>query len=361
VANAQSRSVTEDGSVAITLTGSDVEGSTLGYFVVAAPTHGILSGTAPNITYTPAANYFGVDSFSFKVNDGTADSATATVNLTVTPVNDAPVANALSLSTAEDTATAITLTGTDADGDTLLYSVLTAPAHGTLTGTAPNLTYAPATNYFGPDSFNFRVNDGQVNGNTATVSITVNSVNDAPVANGQAVTTIYNTAKAITLTGSDLEGGALTYSIVSGPTNGTLSGAAPNLTYMPSIGSAGADSFTFRANDGGSNSASAAVSITTQNPAGIPPAPSSLHVTVPTASNTLVLNWSCTATNEDGFEIERSLSSGSGWSQIATTGINTLIFTNTGLTSGTRYYYRVRSYNRLGDSAYSNTVNQKPR
>jgi len=64
----------------------------------------------------------------------------------------------------------------------------------------------------------------------------------------------------------------------------------------------------------------------------------------------------CTATNEDGFKIERSLSSGSGWSQIATTGINTLTFTNTGLTSGTRYYYRVRSYNAAGNSAYSNAV-----
>src|SRR6185295_6696164 len=65
-----------------------------------------------------------------------------------------------------------------------------------------------------------RVNDGQVNGNTATVSITVLAVNDAPVANAQSVTVTYNTPKAITLTGSDLEGIALTYSIVDGPTNG---------------------------------------------------------------------------------------------------------------------------------------------
>jgi hypothetical protein len=113
-------------------------------------------------------------------------------------------------------------------------------------------------------------------------------------------------------------------------------------------------------NDGSSNSVAATVSLTTLNPTGIPSAPSGLSVTVPAALGTLILNWNCSATNEDGFKIERSLSSGSGWSEIATTGINIHTFTNTGLTSGTRYYYRVRSYNRLGNSAYSNTVNQKP-
>ncbi len=153
----------------------------------------------------------------------------------------------------------------------------------------------------------------------------------------------------------------MTYNIETAPTNGTLSGTAQNIIYTPAVGSAGADFFTFRANDGSSNSAAATVSITTLNPVGISAAPTSLNVTVPTATGTLVLKWSCTATNEDGFKIERSLSSGSGWSQIAMTEINVHSFTNSGLTSGTRYYYRVRSYNRLGNSAYSNTVNNKPR
>ena len=90
-------------------------------------------------------------------------------------------------------------------------------------------------------------------------------------------------------------------------------------------------------------------------------APTALAVTVPTATGTLILNWSCTATNEDGFKVERSLNGSSGWSQISTTGINIHTFTNTGLTSNTRYYYRVRGYNRLGDSAYSGTVNAKAR
>src|SRR5438067_7133515 len=104
------------------------------------------------MTYTPAANYNGPDSFTFKANDGTVDSAIATVAVTVTPVNDAPVATAQSVTTNQDTAKAISLTASDVDGDTLTYAVVTAPAHGTLSGVAPNLTYTPAAGYNGPDS-----------------------------------------------------------------------------------------------------------------------------------------------------------------------------------------------------------------
>ena len=67
----------------------------------------------------------------------------------MTAVNDAPVANAQSVTTNEDTAKAITLSGSDVDGNPLTYSVVTQPAHGALSGTAPNLTYTPAANYNG--------------------------------------------------------------------------------------------------------------------------------------------------------------------------------------------------------------------
>src|SRR5205823_4254869 len=120
----------------------------------------------------------GPDSFTFKVNDGTADSNEATVSITVNPINDPPVALGQSVTTDEDTPKAITLTGSDVEGDPLTYSIVDGPAHGTLTGTAPSLTYSPSQDYNGSDSFTFKVNDGTVDGNTATVSITINSVND---------------------------------------------------------------------------------------------------------------------------------------------------------------------------------------
>src|SRR2546430_1413871 len=262
VANAQSVTTAEDTAKAITLTASDVDGDALTYSIVSGPSHGSLSGAAPNVTYTPAANYNGSDSFTFKANDATIDSAAATISITVTAVNDAPVANAQSVTTAEDTAKAITLTASDVDGDALTYSIVSGPSHGSLSGAAPNVTYTPAANYNGSDSFTFKANDGTIDSAAATISITVTAVNDAPVANAQSVTTAEDTAKAITLTASDVDGDTLTYSIVCGPSHGSLSGAAPNVTYTPAANYNGPDSFTFKANDGAVDSAAATVSIT---------------------------------------------------------------------------------------------------
>ena len=182
--------------------------------------------------------------------------------LTVTPPNTAPVANARSVSTAEDTGLPIALTGSDMDGNPLTCTIVTHPANGTLSGTAPNVTYTPASNYYGPDSFTFKVNDGMVDSDPATVSITVTAVNDAPVATPQTVSAMQTTAKAITLAGNDVEGSALTYSIVTPPANGTLSATAPNVTYTPAANYYGPDGFTFKVNDGFIDSAPATVSIT---------------------------------------------------------------------------------------------------
>lgn len=262
VAGPQTVTTEQDVSLAITLTGTDVDGDALAFAVQQGPSHGALSGTAPNLTYTPAAGYVGSDSFAFTVDDGSVTSAPATVDITVTPVNHPPVAYATTAETAEDTPVAITLTGFDPDGDPLTYSVATGPSHGTLSGVAPNLTYTPSANVHGSDSFTFVVSDGKLSSDSATVSISVTPVNDAPIAHPQSVTTEQATPVAITLTGSDIEGSALTFQVVTAPLHGSLSGTPPNLTYTPASGFAGDDAFTFKANDGELDSALATVSIT---------------------------------------------------------------------------------------------------
>src|SRR5205814_4003874 len=262
VADSQSVTTNEDTAKPITLSGSDPEGDALTYTITTNPSHGVLSGTAPNVTYIPGANYNGGDSFAFKANDGTVDSVAVIVSITVFPINDAPVADSQPVTTNEDTAKAITLSGSDVDDDALTYSVTSNPSHGVLSGTAPNVTYTPGVNYNGSDSFTFNVNDGTVNSVSATVSLTVSPVNDAPVAASQSVTTVQNTAKAITLSGSDVDGDTLTYTITSNPTHGGLSGTAPNLTYTPTPTYDGSDSFTFKVNDGQVDSAATTVSIT---------------------------------------------------------------------------------------------------
>lgn len=183
IAEAQAIEVAEDGTLAITLAGSDVEGDTLTFEVKSQPVNGTLTGTAPNLTYTPNSDFHGSDAFTFVVNDGTVDSDEATIRITVTPVNDAPIALSQTVEVAEDGSVRISLAGTDVDGDTLT-ELKSQPAHGTLVGAAPNLTYSPSPDFHGADSFTFVVNDGTVESAPATISITISPVNDAPIAEG---------------------------------------------------------------------------------------------------------------------------------------------------------------------------------
>ncbi len=262
VAYGQSVSTLRDTPLDITLSGSDPDGNPLTYSVVTSPGQGVLSGTPPDVTYTPASGYTGTDSFTFKVNDGTVDSAPATVSISVTAPNVPPVANAQSVTTNEDTTKGIVLSGSDADGDPLTYQVTANPSHGSLSGTKPNLTYTPSANYNGSDSFTFKVNDGQADSAPATVSITVIAVNDAPAASAQSLSTSCNTPKAITLAGSDVDDDPLAFLVGTGPAHGALSGTPPALTYTPATGYSGADSFTFTVYDGQLSSAPASVNLT---------------------------------------------------------------------------------------------------
>ena len=88
-------------------------------------------------------------------------------------VNDSPVAGAQAVSTGEDTAIQIMLSGSDVDGDSLTYNIVDSPWHGTLSGIAPDLTYTPEEGYSGEDSFTYTANDGELDSELATVSITV--------------------------------------------------------------------------------------------------------------------------------------------------------------------------------------------
>ena len=203
-ADPQSVTTNEDTPISITVTGTDDDSDPLTFSVIGDPAHGTLSGTEPNLTYTPNPNYNGPDSFTFTANDGTADSDPATVTITVTAVNDKPIcAGPYASSGAEEAGQGGTLSCTDIDSSLLTYARIGDPSSGSATVAANgDWTYTPNPNYNGPDSFTFTANDGTVDSNTATVSITVSPVNDAPVAIAQSVTTSEDTAKAITLAGT---------------------------------------------------------------------------------------------------------------------------------------------------------------
>jgi hypothetical protein len=173
-ADPQSLITPEDTPLNIILTGSDPDTDPLSFTVISTPTHGLLAGIAPNLTYTPTLNYNGTDSFSFLVNDGHVNSVPAVVDIEVTPVNDAPVANPQSVTTRQNLPVMVTLSGSDVDNDNLTFHVVMPPNHGTLSGTAPSLIYTPDPGYAGMDSFSFVANDGELDSVAAEVSITIN-------------------------------------------------------------------------------------------------------------------------------------------------------------------------------------------
>ncbi len=251
VANSQSIALAEDATVTITLTGSDVDGNPLTYTILTQPSHGTLTGPGTSPNYRPAANYFGSDSFTFKVNDGVVDSEVATVAITVLPVDDSPVAYSQMVTNLEDRPIAILLGGADVDNDPLAY-FSTSPAHGTLIGPDPNLTYRPETNYAGPDSFRFRVLAAGVYSDFVSVSIVVLPVNDPPTFTKGPGVTVSEDAGARSIAN-------WATNIAPGPTNEsgqtvafTVSHNNPSLfSAPPAISPGGTLSFTPAANANG--------------------------------------------------------------------------------------------------------------
>ncbi|HEV8137807.1 MAG TPA: Ig-like domain-containing protein [Pyrinomonadaceae bacterium] len=176
VADSQSLSGSEDIPLPITLTGRVGNGGTVSYVITANPTHGTLSGSGGNLTYTPNSNYSGPDTFKFRATYGAAFSAEATVSLTINPLNDNPNAQPDIVSTGKNMSVSISVLSndTDVDGDNLTVVAVTQGANGSvnITGSGKTLTYKPRNGFSGTDTFNYTVSDGK--GGTATATVTVN-------------------------------------------------------------------------------------------------------------------------------------------------------------------------------------------
>ena len=216
-------------------------------------------------TYTPKPNYNGPDSFTVTVSDGTL-TATSTITITINPVNDIPVANNDSKIIDEDNTATGQITAIDDDGDTLIYTKDTNPAHGTVTvNSNGTYIYTPNNNWHGTDNFTVLVSDG--NGGTAvsTVTITVNSVNDIPVAQNDTTTTKEGKSININVLGndSDADGDSLTVTNVTQPNHGTAAiNTDGTITYTPNNNWYGTDSFTYTVSDGNGGTTTATVTIT---------------------------------------------------------------------------------------------------
>ena len=170
--------------------------------------------------------------------------------------NTPPTAQDISFTTNEDSSYKTALLGSDSDGDALSYLFVSYPEHGNLRGSAANLSYTPDANYYGSDSFRYKTNDGLIDSSLATVTISVNSINDIPLATAQSIRLSEDGSKNIVLSGNDIDKDALTFTYTN-PSHGTFDGT----TYIPVSNYFGSDSFTFTANDANEDSLPATVSI----------------------------------------------------------------------------------------------------
>ncbi|MDF4837074.1 tandem-95 repeat protein [Vibrio parahaemolyticus] len=276
VAVDNSAQLLEEGSFEVNVLGNDSDVDTGDSFdltsvnVVDQPAHGSVSVTASGaIIYSPEEDYFGEDSFTYTVADvAGAVSNVATVTMTVTPVNDAPMAQAQSQTLDEDNSLVITLVGSDIDNDddTLQYVITEPVSHGVLEPLTNNSwRYTPEANFNGSDFFLFKVNDGELDSTEVRVDLTVNAVNDTPTATDVSATGEEETPLTITLNGSDVEGSSLSYQVATAPLNGSVTITGNQAVYTGNSNFFGQDSFTYSVSDGELTSEAALVTITLSN------------------------------------------------------------------------------------------------
>ena len=253
---------------------------------VGSAMNNIEDGYGARIWYVQDTEHWnGTDTFTYKANDGTDDSNIATVTITVNPVNDAPVTSNATLDTQEEDFGVLSIflynyasdleLGSGSDSGIQNYTIVSQPSNGTITheswGGPSYHKYRPNTNFNGTDTFEFKVNDGNLDSNTSTISIPITPSDDLPTAIDLTASTSENNSIDIVLQYEDVEGdvwtdmlysvgGATTGANANGPSNGTvtLDGNGNDgkiATYTPNAGFFGTDSFEYYAASGTSDSA----------------------------------------------------------------------------------------------------------
>ncbi|HEU4791945.1 MAG TPA: Ig-like domain-containing protein [Flavobacterium sp.] len=269
------------GATTILSNDTDTENDALTAILVSDVSNGTLTlNSNGTFSYVHDGSETTSDSFTYKVNDGTSDGNVVTVLISVTPVNDAPIALADQITVAEG-GTATTLVGgatsilsndTDAENDALTAHLVSGVSNGTLTlNSNGTFSYVHDGSETTSDSFTYKVNDGTSDSNVVTVLISVSPVNDAPiavadqitVAEGGTATTLVGGATSILSNDTDAENDALTALLVSGVSNGTLTlNSNGTFSYVHDGSQTTSDSFTYKVNDGTSNSNTVVVGIT---------------------------------------------------------------------------------------------------
>ncbi|SFD53815.1 Ig-like domain-containing protein [Pseudoalteromonas denitrificans] len=270
IAESKSFTVQQDELLNFILPAMDVDNTNISYQLLSQPQHGQLTLTENKVVYTPADNYVGRESFTYKASDGSLDSNIANITINILPPNSPPIAFDDNVKIKhEQSFLDITLQATDTFTKKLTFYLVGQPIHGRLEFTGNNsssffntLRYFPNSKYSGNDSFTFKVNDGKLDSNIATISISTSDTNKAPIAISSNIELVEDVETNITLQANDENSDDLTYQLVTLPTYGQVVISDNNVVYTPSENYFGNDSFSFKANDSALNSNIAMVNLT---------------------------------------------------------------------------------------------------
>ena len=290
---------------------TDAEGGPLTAVLVDNVDNGTLTFAADgSFRYTARAGFIGTDSFRYRARDASSSSAPATVTINVIDVNDAPVAVADSYATNEDQALNVNASNgvltndTDKDSNNLTAVIVTAPSSGTVTLAANgSFNYVPAPDFNGTSTFTYQADDSETRSNTATVTITVNAVNDPPTAQPDSYTTAEDTPLSVGGNGvlgndTDPDSSGLTAQLVGNVTNGTLQfNSNGTFSYTPPANFNGTTSFSYRASDSALASSPVTVTITVSP---VNDAPFVTNAPPTTVTEGVTYSYTLTASDADG-------------------------------------------------------------
>ena len=258
--------INEDNNVTIDVLANDTDiDSNLTIKSLNTPANGAAVIDNGKVIYTPNANFNGTDSFSYIVTDGEYD-AEATVSITVNPVNDAPIINEINIAPInEDSAPVdITIDANDVDGDTLSYSASSSDTATATVSISDNiLTITPQANKYGDVNITISVSDDELT-TTKVATVTIEPVNDAPIAYDINATTTYDAPIDIELNATDIDSSDLTYSVTQEPANGEATVSGNTITYTPNNEYIGSDTIEYQVSDG-ELSATATITIDVQD------------------------------------------------------------------------------------------------
>lgn len=273
-----SANLSEDSSVTVNVldNDSDADQDTLQLTAVTGAQNGnVTFNSDGTVTYTPNANFNGLETLSYTATDGNGESSAATLTLTIAPINDTLEAKNDVFNGTEDneiTGNVLVNNGygadTDPDGQSLSVnprSIVTANSGIVVLNSDGSFTYTPQLNFNGVDSFSYTATDGAGASDTAVVTLNVSAVNDAPVVLNESATLFEDTSTTINVLNndSDVDGDALSVTYVSPPQNGTAIINSDNtITYTPNSNFNGTETLSYTVSDGNGGTRSATINLT---------------------------------------------------------------------------------------------------